>query len=138
MAQKVNKTLEALRSQAPLDPGEEYVGAFMSRSKIKWRWFFVIGPLATLTMKQYQVMVTSRRVVFGRLSLMGTLAAIDQFTFNEIESVSFKKGMLTYTIKFKFKNGRSLNLTSNHKAPGSLEGFLFEPKIEQYLTKAIV
>src|SRR5215467_8591517 len=136
MAQKPNKNLNALRSRVALNPGEAYVGAFMGRTKINWAWFFVIGPLAAFTMKQYQVMITSQRAVFGKLSMMGGLAGVDAFTFGEIDSVSFKKGMLTYNIRFKFKNGRSLALDTNHKALVSVEGLIFDPKLEDYITKA--
>jgi Bacterial PH domain len=137
MAQKPNKNLDALRSEVPLKPGEHYLGAFLGRTKINWAWFFVIGPLAALTMKQFQVMVTDQRVVFGRLSMMGRLAGIDTFPLAEIEAASFKKGMLTYTITFKFKNGRSLTLDANHKGIVSVEGVVFDPKIEGFLTTAV-
>jgi hypothetical protein len=137
MAQKPNKNLDALRSQVPLNPGEKYVGAFLVRTKINWGWFFLIGPLAALTMKQYQVMVTDQRVVFGRLSMMGRLRNADKFSFDEIESASFRKGMLTYKIVFRFRNGRSLTLDANHKALVSIEGIVFDPGMEEYLTKAI-
>jgi hypothetical protein len=115
MRTKPNKRLDDLRSQAPLNQGETYVGGFLARSKMKTLWFFLIGPLAAFTMKQYQVMVTSERVFFGKLSLLGKLAHIDQFRFDEISSASFKKGVLTYKLKFKFRNGRSLELDANHK-----------------------
>ncbi len=137
MAQKPNKNLDAVRLQVPLNQGEEYVGAFLSRSKIKWVWFFVIGPLAALSMKQYQIMVTNQRVCFGKLSMFGKVSGVDKFAFNEIESASFKKGMITYNIKFKFRNGKLLNLDANHKALVSIDGFLFDPKMEEYLTKVI-
>jgi hypothetical protein len=137
MARKANKNLDALRSQAPLNQGEEYVGAFSARTKISWGWFFVIGPLAAFTMKQYQMMVTNQRVFFGRLSLLGKLSSIDIFSFDEIKSASCKKGMLTYSISLKFKNGRSIALDANHKGVASIEGFLLDPTMAEYLTKAI-
>lgn len=137
MAQKPSKNLDALRSQVALNPGENYVGAFLARSKIKWGWFFLVGPLVTLTMKQFQVMVTDQRIAFGRLSMFGKLAATDVFKLDEIADVSFKKGPLSYSIRFDLTNGRTLRLDANHKAMVSMEGFLFEPEMEEFLTNAV-
>ena len=137
MAQKQNKRLDDLRSRITFNQEEEYVGAFMARSKIKIGWFFLIGPLAAFSMKQYQILATNQRVFFGRLSIMSKLTDVDIFNYDEIESASFKKGMLTYKIVFNFVNGRSLTLDANHKAAVSIEGFVFEPGMEESLTKAI-
>ena len=117
--------------------GESYVGAFMGRTGIKWGWFFLIGPLAVCTMKQYQVVVTDKRIIFGKLSLFGTPTAIDQFTFNEIRAIIMKKKMLAYKIGFVFNNRRRLDLDANHKAARAMEGFLFDEQLGAYLQKAV-
>ncbi|GEM_PF-4960640 len=137
MALKPNKNLERFRSMGLLKEGEKYIGAFLARTRIKIMWFFIIGPLAGLTMKQYQIVVTNQRIFFGRLSMMGKLTSVDAFTFDEIEKASFKKGMLTYKIALRFKNGRTLNLDSNHKAIVSMEGFLLDDGLIAQLESAI-
>lgn len=131
MIQKPNKRLVDLRSQAQLKDGELYVGGFMARSNIKLMWQLLIGPLAGFAIKHYQIMITNRRVFFGRLSRFGKIIHIDQFEFNEIESSSLKKGLLSYRLVFKFKNGRSLTLDANHKGRNAMEGILFDEKLLQ-------
>ena len=96
MAKRANKTLERVRLQHPLQEAASNSGAFMGRTPIKWGWIFLIGPLATFTMKQFQVMVTAKRVIFGRLSLLGSPTTSEQFTYPEIRAILLKKGMLTY------------------------------------------
>ncbi len=137
MAKRANKTLERMRLQFPLQEAESSVGAFMGRTPIKWGWILLIGPLATFTMKQYQVIVTNKRVIFGRLSLLGSPTTIEQFTYPEIRAVLLKKGMLTYKIGFVFNNRRRLNLNANHKAARAMEGFLFDEQMGSFLQKAV-
>lgn len=137
MSSKPNKTLESIRSREPLWESESYVGAFMGRTGIKWGWFFLIGPLAVCTMKQYQVIVTDKRVLFGKLSLFGTPTAIDGFTYNEIRGITLRKGLLTYKIGFYFNNRRRLTLNANHKAARAMEGFLFDEQMGTFLQKAV-
>lgn len=137
MAKRANKALERIRLQVPLQEAESYVGAFMGRTGIKWGWFFLIGPLAAFTMQQYQVVVTDKRVIFGRLSLLGTPTTIDQFTYPEIRAILLKKGMLTYKLGFVFNNRRRLNLNANHKAAKAMEGFLFDEQMGTFLQKAV-
>ena len=132
------KTLEAIRSMNPLEEREEYIGAFYGQTKIHIWWAFIIGPFSVFTMKKYQVVVTNRRILFGKLSLSGKIANIDKFTFHEIESVSFNKGFLLNKISFKFKNSITLNLGLPKNSVGKAEeGFLLDEKLQTYLSKAI-
>ena len=93
LSKRPNKTLERLRSQVPLQETETYIGAFMGRTGIKWGWFILIGPLVVCTMKQYQVMVTNKRVIIGKLSLFGAIKTIDPFPFQAIRAIILKKGI---------------------------------------------
>jgi hypothetical protein len=137
MAKRANKTLEHIRLQFPLQDAESYIGAFMGRTPIKWGWIFLVGPLATFTMKQYQVIVTDKRVIIARLSLLGAPTTIEQFTYPEIRAILLKKGMLTYKIGFVFNNRRRLNLNANHKAARAMEGFLFDEQLGSFLQNAV-
>lgn len=137
MSNKPNRHLERIRMEAPLQEGETYVGAFMGRTPIIWGWFLLIGPLAVCTMKQYQILVTDKRIIFGRLAFFGTLTTIDQFAFNEIRGINLRRGMLSYKIGFYFNNGNRLALLANHKAVRAMEGFLFDEQLGAYLQKAV-
>jgi hypothetical protein len=137
MSKKPNKTLERVCSAVDFQEHETIVGAFMGRTGIKWFWFFLIGPLAALTMKQYQVVVTDKRVIFGKLSIFGAPTTIDSFAYKEIRAVILKKGLLTYKIGFVFNNRQRLNILANHKAVRSMEGFLFDEQIGSFLLRAV-
>lgn len=132
-----NKNLERIRSDTPLQEAESYIGAFMGRTGIKWGWFLLIGPLAVCTMKQYQIVVTNKRVIFGKLSLFGTPTTIDQFKYNDIRGITVRKRILTFKIGFIFNNGRRLYLDATHKAARAREGFLFDEQLGSYLQKAV-
>jgi hypothetical protein len=137
MAQRPNRHLEYFRASTSLDPGEKYIGAFLARTPVKLLWFFVMGPLAVFTMRQYQIVVTDRRIFFLRLSMLGKPAGVDAFSFGEVRDVSFKKGVMTYKMVFRFHNGRTVRLDSNYKALVQMEGFLFDDALKAYLERAI-
>jgi hypothetical protein len=137
MTQRPNRYLEHFRAMAILEPGEKYVGAFLGRTQVRLIWFFVMGPLALLTMRQYQIIVSDRRIFFLRLSKSGRSAGVDAFTFDEIGEASFKKGVMTYKIFFRFRNGRALNLESNHKALVRVEGLLFDDNLRTHLERVL-
>lgn len=137
MSQRLNRHLERFRAMRLLAPGEEYVGAFFGRTQVGLIWFFVMGPLALLTMRQYQVVMTDRRIFFLRISILGKSTGVDAFTFDEIEEASFIKGVLTYKIFFRFNHGRTLWLDSNFKALVDVEGFLFNDTLKARLERAI-
>jgi hypothetical protein len=137
MPSKPNKYLEKIRMEAPLEDAEAIIGAFMGRTPIVWGWFLLLGPLAFCTMKQYQVIVTDKRVIFGKLSFIGSLTTIDQFAFKDIQGITLRRGMLAYKIGFYFNNGRRLILHANHKAVRATEGFLFDENLGAYLQKAV-
>ncbi len=137
MALGPNSNLEALRSKFPLKEGEKHVGAFMGRTQPHVLWYFLLGPLATLMMQQYQVMVTSKRIIFGKLSVMGSVSIIDAFLYPEIEDVSIREGTLSDTIEFTFKNGRTLILDSSRSGFFGKEGVFIDDAIEDFLEEAI-
>lgn len=137
MPKRRNKRLERIRSREPLWESESYIGAFMGRTGIKWGWSLLIGPLAVCTMKQYQVIVTDKRVIFGKLSMFGTRTTIDPFAFHEIRAIILKKGILTYKIGFVFNNRSRLTLYANHKGARAMEGFLFDEQIGSFLQRSV-
>lgn len=137
MSTKPNRHLEKIRMETPLQEGETYVGAFIGRTPIIWGWFLLIGPFVICTMKQYQVLVTDKRVIFGKISFFGSFSTIDQFAFKDIRGITLRKGLLAYKIGFYFNNGRRLMLQANHKAVRAVEGFLFDEKLGTYLQKAV-
>ncbi|NNK01562.1 MAG: hypothetical protein HKP58_14230 [Desulfatitalea sp.] len=88
-------------------------------------------------MKQYQVVVTNQRIIFGRLSLMGAVTETDAFTFKNIQRILMKKGLLAYQLKFVFYNGRMLRLDANHKAARAMKGFVLDEQMASYLRQAV-
>jgi len=137
MTQRLNRHLERFRAMNLLAPGEKYIGAFFGRTQVELVWFFVMGPLALLTMRQYQVIATDQRIFFLRVSLLGKHTGIDAFDYNEIEEASFVKGLLAYKIFFRFKHGRTLWLDANFKALVAVEGLLFDEVLKNHLERAI-
>lgn len=137
MSDRPNKTLMRLRAQIPLDEGENYIGGFMARTGIKWAFYFLIGPFAVFTMKQYQVMVTDKRVIFGKLSPVGTFTGFDHFSYNDIRQIALRKKILGYKITICFSNHqRPLVLNAFYKSARPMEGYLFDEKMGAFLQKA--
>tara|TARA_A100001015_G_scaffold312144_1_gene416727 strand:- start:838 stop:1242 length:405 start_codon:yes stop_codon:yes gene_type:complete len=91
---------------------DELVGFFEAVQPFKFWLFFVIGPLAVLSMKNYFVAVTKRGVCFYRLNLLGKFAGSDFFKFNDIENVKIGNGILQRPFLFQFKNGRKLKINA--------------------------
>jgi hypothetical protein len=137
MGTRPNKHLEAMRAAGAIRTDETYVGGFIARDHIRLRWYLLLGPFAALRMRQYQVVVTDRRVLFGRLSMTGALTGVDAFGFHELERIAFRKGKLAYRIAIGLRNGRALELAANHKGLVSMEAFLCDEATKQYLTDAV-
>ncbi|MCQ8119260.1 hypothetical protein [Methylomonas rosea] len=98
-----------------LTPGDSLVGFFIAQQPFKLWLFFIIGPLAVLSMKQYFIAVTQKGIHFHRLNLWGKFASDDFFAFNEIATVKIGKGMLQRPMKFTFKNGRNIYIKAQLK-----------------------
>ena len=93
-----------------LSPGEPLVGFFMAQRRPPIWLYLLIGPLAALSIRMYLVGVTDKRLHFHKLNLMGKVSAHDTFTFGEIKSVKFGRGLLTVPMAYVFPRGRKLKL----------------------------
>lgn len=111
----MNKEQAQQHIEKNLAAGNSLVGFFMAMQPFKIWLFFLIGPLAVLSMKYYFVAVTKKGLTFYRLNMLGNFSNSDSFDFNEIESVKIGKGMLQRPMKFKFNNGRSLYIKAQLK-----------------------
>jgi len=95
--------------------GDSLIGFFVAQQSFKIWLFFLIGPLAVLSMKSYFVAATQKGIYFHRLNLLGKFADSDFFEFNEIESIKISRGILQCPMIFKFKNGRSIKIKAQLK-----------------------
>jgi len=77
--------------------------------------YFIIGPLAFLSMKTYFLAVTKNGIYFHKLNFLGKFKEYDFFEFGEIESVYIGKGIMQRPMKFKFKNNRKVNVKAQLK-----------------------
>ncbi len=91
------------------------IGFFQAVSPPKIWMFFVLGPLAILSMRMYFLAVTERGIYFHKLSLLGKFEDSDFFEFDEIESVRIGKGILQRPMKFHFKNSRKIKVKAQLK-----------------------
>lgn len=87
----------------------------MAQRPFKIWLFFLIGPLAVLSMKSYFVAVTSKGLHFHTLNLLGKFSQHDFFSYNEIDSVKIGNGALQIPMKYTFSNGRKLKIKAQKK-----------------------
>ena len=95
--------------------GEELIGSFMAKRPFKIWLFFLIGPLAVLSMKWYLIAVTNKGMHFQSLNLIGKFSQHDFFDYNEIDSFSIGRGILQITMKYMFTSGRKLKIKAQKK-----------------------
>jgi hypothetical protein len=96
------------------------IGFFYAIQPFKWWLFFLIGPLAVLSMKSLFVAVTKNGLTFHRLNMLGKFSGSDSFTYKEIENVKIGKGLLQRPMEFKFINGRKLKIKAQLKGVASV------------------
>lgn len=101
--------------QAHLNENDSLIGFFQAIETPKIWLYFLIGPLAALSMKYYFLAVTEKGIHFHKLSMLGKFAGSDFFKFNEIESVKIGKGLIQRPMMFKFKNSRKLKINAQLK-----------------------
>ncbi len=111
----MNKEKAQEQIEKKIDQDDILVGFFYAQQPFKIWLFFLIGPLAVLSMKYYFVCVTKKGIHFHRLNLLGKFANHDFFKFEEIENVKIGKGILQRPMKYQFKNGQSLILKAQLK-----------------------
>lgn len=119
-----------------LSQGDVLVGFFQATQSFKLWLFFLIGPLAVLSMKFYFVAVTQRGIYFHRLNFWGKFADYDFFQFDEIENVEMGDGFLQKPMQYFFKNGRKLKLKAQLK--GTQKVAKLDEETLQYLNKHLV
>ncbi len=94
---------------------EALIGHIHATSSPAWRYLF--GPLGMILFNKFYVLVVSdKKIHFNRLNQLGKIALTDSFTYDEIERLEMKKGMVKYTLRFYFKNGNKLRLRAQHMA----------------------
>lgn len=99
---------------------DSLVGFFYAVQPFKWWLFLLIGPLAVLSMKSLFVAVTKNGLTFHRLNMLGRFSGSDSFAYKEVDGVKIGKGLLQRPMKFKFTNGRTLNIKAQLKGVASV------------------
>ena len=131
------KNTEKLKEkyQDCLKSDENFIGQIMG-STFPLKWIVLLGPLGTLFMKQYMVVVSDKRVHFNKLNMMGKAVAIDSFDYDEIKTLNIKKGIVKYKVRFHFKNDKKLTLSAQHlAATKKLSESLVSPEAIEYLIR---
>lgn len=99
-----------------LSIGDELVGFFSAQGPFPIWWFLLLGPLGVLFLKSYFIAVTKNGINFYRLSLMGKFKDDgDFFTFDEIENVKIKSGMMQRPMIFTLKNAGKVKIKAQLK-----------------------
>ena len=93
-----------------LTKGDDLVGLFLGTQPPKFWLFFVVGPLAVLSIKQYLVGVSKKGLYFHRLNLLGKFSNCDFFEFGDVKSIKIGTGILQKPLSFQFNNGRKLKI----------------------------
>lgn len=106
--------------QNSLEHNENLIGFFQAAEQPKmWLWF-LIGPIATLAIKNYFVAVTNKGIHFHRLNLIGKFVKHDFLTYDEIEKIKLGTGKLQIPLNVSFKNGRKISLKAQKKGFSSV------------------
>ncbi len=128
-----DKALEHIKQK--LSSKEDLIGFFYAQKPPKFWLFFIIGPLAMLSIRHYFVAVTNTGIHFYKLNMMGKFSQHDFFSYNEIEKIKIKKGTLTLPLIFFFSNGTKLKLKAQKK--GLERVAKLEEKTLEYMKKNI-
>lgn len=89
---------------------EKVIGYFIGQVRPKFWLFFVMGPLAALTLKHYYVLVSDKGIHFYRMSAMGKIRSGDFFAYDEISALKVGKGVLQKPLTFRFANRKKLSM----------------------------
>lgn len=118
-----------------LKDGDTLIGFFQAISAPKIWLFFIMAPLAALSMRMYFLAVTEKGLYFYKLSLLGKFIGYDFFEFDEIENVKIGKGLLQRPMMFHFKNDRKIKLKAQLK--GHKRIAKLTPDIQSYIENRI-
>lgn len=114
-----------------MESDDKLVGFFMAQGSFPTLWFFIIGPLAALMLRQYYVAISEKGVYFIKLNPLGKPSNTDLMSFAEIEYVKIGKGMLQRPILFRFANGKKLKVKAQIKGTKSVA--VLTPEVQTYL-----
>ncbi|NJD07285.1 MAG: hypothetical protein FIA97_12435 [Methylococcaceae bacterium] len=98
-----------------LEMNDSLIGFFFATQPFKMWLFFLIGPLAFLSMRYYFIAVSEQGLYFFRLNFWGKFLPADFFAYNEIASVKIGKGFTQRPMKFTFENNRKLAIKAQLK-----------------------
>lgn len=118
-----------------ISPDESVIGSFSGIVPYKLWLFFLIGPLAVLSMKSYYAAVTDKGVHFIKLNMMGKPGNHDFFSYSEIADVKVGKGFLRTPLKFRFTNGRKFYIQAMRKGVEKIAKL--EPEALSYLQQHV-
>jgi hypothetical protein len=91
------------------------IGVFQAQEPFKIWLFFIIGPLAVLSMRINIIAASDKGMYFHRLNFFGKFTDFDFFTYQEINQVKIGKGWLQRPMVFLFFNGRKLKVKAQLK-----------------------
>ena len=131
----MNKEQAQEHIEQTLKENDTLIGFFQAISPPKIWMFFIIGPLAILSMQGYFLAVTEKGLYFYKLSLLGKFKSCDFFEFDEIESVKIGKGILQRPMKFHFKNNRKIKVKAQLK--GIEKVAKITPDVQSYIENKI-
>ena len=131
----MNKSQVEVHVKDSLEGDDSLIGFFQAMQLPKIWLYFLIGPLAFLSMKTYFVAVSKRGLYFHRLNLLGKFKDYDFFEFNEIDSVKIGGGILQRPMTFQFKNKRKIKIKAQLK--GVEKVAKLTPEVQQYIENNI-
>jgi len=128
---KKEQILEHIEQE--LEENELLIGFFMAQYKPSYWFLVLIGPLWALGIRVHYIGVTERGLYFHKCNILGKITGFDFFSYDEIESVYFGKGLLQRPMKFLFKNNRKLKLSAQLKGVEKIPKLT--PDIQDYIQK---
>ncbi len=119
--QKIMKTEIARKHiQSNIASDDSLIGFFYAAHPFKWWLFFLVGPIAIISVKYLFVAVTKNGLAFHRLNFFGRFSGSDFFSYEEIAGLKIGKGLMRRPMKFHFTNGRSLKINAQIKGVASV------------------
>jgi hypothetical protein len=120
----------AEKVQEMLKENEEIKGEFIANCMPPLYWYFIIGPLAAVMMKQYWITLTDKRMFFTRLNMLQKPLVTDDFNYESISKSITTGKVLTRTMTFEL-NGKKLKLTIPFRK--SIKKNMLSPETLEYL-----
>lgn len=118
-----------------LSSKEKLIGFFYAHKSFKLWLYFIIGPLAVLSLKSYFVAVTNNGIHFFQFNLLLKFSKHDFFIYDEIEKVKVGKGVMKIPMQYSFTNGNKLKIKALKK--GCSDVMKIEEKELEYIKRNI-